>query len=180
MHIGFDEEQLEYQWESVHVNCRQHELWWHALYKFVDAVERLGMRPWMFSGYGWKHPDFVEKCPKSVLQCTSYYNEDAQGYVIEKMKPNYRPRLRLFIDLDKAGFDIVALPTNWVSKKLRASGRTENSDNSKEIVKFCRANVSPEHLKGYVMASWMDCKNEWALRLNCDGIDQLADAIDHP
>ena len=25
MHIGFDEEQLEYQWESVHVNCRQHE-----------------------------------------------------------------------------------------------------------------------------------------------------------
>ena len=180
MHIGFDEEQLEYQWESVHVNCRQHELWWHALYKFVDVVERQGMRPWMFSGYGWKHPDFVAKCPKSVLQCTSYYNEDAQGYVIEKMKPNDRPRLRLFIDLDKAGFDIVALPTNWVSKKLRASGRTENSDNSSEIVKFCRANVSPEHLKGYVMASWMDCKNEWALRLNCEGIDQLADAIDHP
>ena len=180
MHIGFDEEQLEYQWESVHVTCRQHELWWHALYKFIDAVERQGVRPWMFSGYGWNHPDFVKKCPKSVLQCPGYYNEDVQGYVIEKMKPCYQPRLRMFIDLDKAGFDMVALPTNWVSKKLRASGRTENSDNSKEIVKFCRANVSPEHLKGYVMASWMDCKNEWALRLNCAGIDQLADAIDNP
>ena len=147
---------------------------------FGWAVAALGTLYFGKKGYGWKHPDFVAKCPKSVLQCTSYYNEDAQGYVIEKMKPNYRPRLRLFIDLDKAGFDIVALPTNWVSKKLRAAGRTENSDNSKEIVKFCRANVSPEHLKGYVMASWMDCRNEWALRLNCAGIDQLADAIERP
>jgi hypothetical protein len=84
----------------------------------------------------------------------------------------------MFIDLDKAGFDMVALPTNWVSEKLKKSGRTENSDNSSEIVKFCRANVSPERLKGYLMASWMDCKNEWALRLNCAGMDQLADALE--
>ena len=27
MHIGFDEEQTEYQKKSVHVTCRQHELW---------------------------------------------------------------------------------------------------------------------------------------------------------
>ena len=178
LHIGFDEEQIEWQKKSVHVTCRQHELWWHALYKFIGAVERQGVRPWMFSDYGWSHPDFVKKCPKSVLQCPGYYNEDVQGYVIEKMKPCYQPRLRMFIDLDKAGFDMVALPTNWVSEKLKASGRTENSDNSAEIVKFCRVNVSPEHLKGFLMASWLECQSEWAFRLNCAGIDQLADALE--
>ena len=103
-----------------------------------------------------------------------------QGYVIEKMKPCYQPRLRIFIELDKAGFDMVALPTNWVSPKLKASGRTENSDNSAEMVKFCRANVSPERLKGFLMASWMECKTDLAFKLNCEGIDQLADALDCP
>ena len=178
LHIGFDEEQMEWQKKSAIVNCRQNELWWHSLYKFVDVVEKQGVRPWMFSDYGWSHPDFVKKCPKGVLQCPGYYNEDVQGYVIEKMKPCYQPRLKIFIELGKAGFDIVALPTNWVSEKLKASGRKDNADNSAEIVKFCRANVAPERLKGYLMASWMDCKNEYTFKLNCAGMDQLADAME--
>lgn len=179
MHIGFDEEQMEWQRGKVIVNCRQHELWWHSLERFIDVVEKQGVRPWMFSDYGWDHPDFVKKCPKSVLQCPGYYNEDVQGYVIEKMKPCYQPRLKIFIELSKAGFDMVALPTNWVSPKQKESGRTENSDCASELVKFCRENVAPERLKGYLMASWTDCMNEWAFRLNCAGIDQLADALEN-
>ena len=178
LHIGFDEEQMEWQKKSAIVNCRQNELWWHSLYKFVDAVEKQGVRPWMFSDYGWSHPDFVKKCPKGVLQCPGYYNEDVQGYVIEKMKPCYQPRLKIFIELGEAGFDMVALPTNWMSEKLKASGRKDNADNSAEIVKFCRANVAPERLKGYLMASWMDCNGEYTFKLNCAGMDQLADALD--
>ena len=178
LHIGFDEEQMEWQRKSAHVTCRQNELWWHSLYKFIGAVESHGVRPWMFSDYGWSHPEFIKKCPKSVLQCPGYYNEDVQGYVIEKMKKGYQPRLKIFIDLTRAGFDIVALPTNWVSPKLRASGRTENSDNAAEMVKFCRANVVPERLKGYLMAPWLECKTESSFRLNCAGMDQLADALD--
>ena len=54
----------------------------------------------------------------------------------------------------------------------------DESENSREIVKFCRANVSPEHLKGYVMASWTDCRNEGTFRLNCAGMDQLATAME--
>ena len=132
----------------------------------------------MFTGYAWSHPEYVEKCPKSVLQNPGYYTEDVQGSVIEKMEKRYQPRLKNFINLDKAGFDMVAMPTNWVSPKLKASGRTENSDCAGELVKFCRANVSPEHLKGFLMASWLECKNDWAFKLNCAGMDQLAAAMD--
>ena len=178
MHIGMDEEMLEWQKKYALVTCRQHELWWHWLYKLVGAVESHGVRPWMFTGYAWSHPEYVEKCPKSVLQNPGYYNEDVQGYVIEKMEKRYQPRLKNFINLDKAGFDMVAMPTNWVSPKLKASGRTENSDCAGELVKFCRANVSAEHLKGFLMASWLECKSDWAFKLNCAGIDQLAAAMD--
>ena len=88
----------------------------------------------MFSDYGWSHPDFVKKCPKSVLQCPGYYNEDVQGYVIEKMKPCYQPRLKIFIELGKSGFDMVALPTNWVSDKLKASGRKDQLRRDREVL----------------------------------------------
>jgi hypothetical protein len=37
----------------------------------------------------------------------------------------------------------------------------------------------PEHLKGYLMASWMDCKNDYTFRLNCEGMDQLAVAMEN-
>ena len=45
-------------------------------------------------------------------------------------------------------------------------------------MKLCRASVSPEYLKGFLMASWLECQDEWAFRLNCAGIDQLADALE--
>ena len=177
MHIGFDEETPNNQRGRLVMCVRQNEMWWHDLKWFINEVEKKGSRVWMFSDYGWHHEGFVEKCPKSVLQSNWYYNEDVQGYEIDKMKDWFKPKLQLFIDLDKAGFDQVPCPSNWVSPKLKASGRTDNADCAREVVKFCRANISQEHLKGFVMASWTDCKGEGAFRLNCAGMDQLADAM---
>ena len=34
-----------------------------------------------------------------------------------------------------------------------------------------------ERLKGFMMASWTDCKNEGSFRFNCAGMDQLADTM---
>ena len=53
----------------------------------------------------------------------------------------------------------------------------DNSDCAGEVVKYCRANISPERLKGFMMASWTDCKGEGAFKFNCDGMDQLAAAL---
>ena len=176
-HLGFDEEKVENQRKRLVVCVRQNELWWHDLLWFVMGVERLGSRAWIFSDYGWHHPEFIEKCPKSVLQSNWYYNEDAVGYDIDKMTDWFKPKLRLFADLDKAGFDQVPCPSNWRSSKLKASGRNDNSDCAGEVVKYCRANIAPERLKGFMMASWTDCKGEGAFKFNCAGMDQLAAAM---
>ena len=178
IHLGFDEEKIENQRKRLVVCVRQNEMWWHDLLWFVGHVEKLGSRAWIFSDYGWHHPEFIAKCPKSVLQSNWYYNEDAQGYDIDKMKDWFKPKLRLFADLDKAGFDQVPCPSNWMSQKLKDSGKKDNVDCAGEVVKFCRANISPERLKGFMMASWTDCKGEGAFRFNCAGMDQLAEAME--
>ena len=178
MHLGFDEETPNNQKGRLVVCARQNEMWWHDLIWFVKEVEKRGARAWIFSDYGWHHEGFVDKCPKSVLQSNWYYNEDAQGYDISKMKDWFKPKLRLFADLDKAGFDQVPCPSNWLSPKLKESGRKENSDCADEVVKYCRANIAPERLKGFMMASWADCKGDWAFRFNCAGMDQLAAAME--
>ena len=177
-HIGFDEERPENQRRCSFTVARQGELWWHDLTWFCRGLEKLGSRAWMFSDYGWHHPEFVAKCPKSVLQSNWYYNEDMQGYDVTAMKDWFKPKLRLFDDLDKAGFDQVPCPSNWVSQKQKDAGKTDNSDCAGEVVRYCRAHVSPERLKGFMMASWTDCKGEGACKFNCAGMDQLADAMD--
>ena len=177
IHLGFDEETPNNQKKRLMVVARQGGQWWHDLLWFVRGVEKLGSRAWIFSDYGWHHPEFLEKCPKSVLQSNWYYNEDAVGYDVDKMTDWFKPKLRLFADLDKAGFDQVPCPSNWVSTKLKESGKTDNSDCAGEVVKYCRANISPERLKGFMMASWTDCKGEGAFKFNCAGMDQLADAM---
>ncbi len=177
IHLGFDEEKVENQRKRFVVCVRQNEMWWHDLLWFVKEVEKLGSRAWIFSDYGWHHPEFIAKCPKSVLQSNWYYNEDAQGYDIDKMKDWFKPKLRLFADLDKAGFDQIPCPSNWLSPKLKESGRSDNTDCAENVVKYCRANISPERLKGFMMASWTDCKGEGAFRFNCAGMDQLATAM---
>ena len=177
IHLGFDEEKVDNQHKRLMVCVRQNEMWWHDLLWFVEKVEKLGSQAWIFSDYGWHHPEFIHKCPKSVLQSNWYYNEDAQGYDISKMGDWFKTKLRLFADLDKAGFDQVPCPSNWMSPKLKASGRTDNSDCAREVVKYCRANIKQEHLKGFMMASWTDCRNEGSFKFNCAGMDQLADAM---
>ena len=62
MHIGYDEEKVRFQHGFQVV--RENEVWWHDFLWFVKTVEDAGMRPWMWSDYGWAHDDFVEKCPK--------------------------------------------------------------------------------------------------------------------
>ena len=46
------------------------------------------------------------------------------------------------------------------------------------MVKFCRANISPERLKGFLMAPWSgDYDEKDFMKKNLDGIDQLAAAL---
>ncbi len=177
LHIGYDEERISHQ---KGFQCiRTDEVWWHDFLWFVKTVEDAGMRPWMWSDYGWKHDDFVSKCPKSVVHNNWYYDEELDGFDLAAMKPNAssRPYVELFLKLDKAGFDQVPCSSNWCSP-TRIKAKVKNDDCMAKMVKFCRTHLSPEHLKGFLMAPWSgDYDEKDFLQKNFNGIDQLAAAM---
>ena len=177
LHIGYDEERISHQ---KGFQCiRTDEVWWHDFLWFVKTVEDEGMRPWMWSDYGWKHDDFVEKCPKSVVHNNWYYDEELDGFDLAAMKPkaSSRPYVELFLKLDKAGFDQVPCSSNWRSP-TRIKAGVNNDECMANMVKFCRANLSPSLLKGFLMAPWAgDYDEKDFLKVIFDGIDQLAAAL---
>ena len=174
LHIGYDEENFGGQ--QAFKCVRVDELWWHDFLYFVKTVEENGMRPWMWSDYGWDHADFVEKCPKSVLQSNWNYS-DLDGYDLSKFKPgsNRLKVFKLFLDLEKAGFDQVPCGSNWKSDRYKKEGPAVNNSIA-GLVKFCRDNISAGHLKGFMMAPWADC-TDVSNKTNLEGIDLLAKAL---
>lgn len=176
LHIGFDEETVGHQigWGTQGIACvRQGELWWHDFLWFVKTVEEAGMRTWMWSDRGWHHPDFVTRCPKSVLQSNWYYDEEAEGFDPEKGGDYTQSCLKLYLSLDKAGFDQVPCGSNWNSGGRKKKGRMTN-ETIVDLVSFCRKNISREHLKGFLQTSWVRLYNDGAMARTKAGIDLLA------
>ena len=139
-HLGYDEETTGHQSQFEYLVVRQGDLWWRDFMFFVKTVEKLGMRPWIWSDYYWHHPEaFLKRMPKSVLQSNWYYGakfEDAEG--------GAKTRVQAFIDLDKAGFDQIPCGSNWSCE-----------ENFPKLVAFCKKNLSRERLKGFLSAPWV-------------------------
>ncbi len=156
-HMGYDEENFENQTKYDYVVIRQHDLWWHDFEFFVKEIEKNGVRAWMWSDYCWKHPgDFFKRVPRSVLQANWHYNA--------KLKTS-NVGVQAYIDLDKAGFDQTPTGSNWSSP-----------DNFRSTVKFCRGNISPAHLKGFLQTPWKPMLPQCRDR-QLQAIDQVAEMI---
>lgn len=152
IHLGMDEEVYENQKNYDYVVIRQNDLWWHDLYYLVDCVEKNNARAMIWSDYARHRPDeFVEKCPKSVVQCVWYYFNEFG----ENLSPVCEVRVRPYEILDRAGFD--QLPT----------GSVEYFDENLELlVKYCSEHVSKEHLLGFMQTTWEAVQPEWQDMLN--------------
>lgn len=163
-HIGYDEEDTGNQRTFKMCIVRQGELWWHDLLDLVGEIEKNGMRAWMWSDYAWHHPDFIKRCPKSVLQCNWYYRQwfDFNDATFPK---NRHIHLRTFRDLEEAGFDQVVCGSNWAT-----------DENMVPLVKYARGVVAPERLKGFMMATWEATLPKSEEKLS-RGIDQLAEGF---
>lgn len=161
VHIGMDEEVYENQKDYTYVVIRQNDLWWHDLYYLVECVEKNGARAMMWSDYARNNPEeFIEKCPKSVVQCVWYYF-DKFG---ENLDPVCECRVRAFDNLDKAGFDIFA------------GGSIEYfDDNMKLLTQYCAKNLSKEHMFGFIQTTWEAVEEKWRDAL-WRGIDTLKDS----
>ena len=176
LHIGYDEELVRFQHGFQCV--RTDEVWWHDFLFFVKTVEDSGMRTWMWSDYGWNHDDFVEKCPKSVLQSNWYYDDWMVGFDAANIKlETPRKIVEMFAKLEKAGFDQVPCGSNWKSQQMRAAKRPVN-DSIKQLVKLCRSCIAPERLKGFMMAPWADDCTDASTDTNLEGIRLFQEALE--
>lgn len=156
-HLGYDEETAGHQAQYSMAIIRQGELWWHDFLFFVKQVESQGMRPWIWSDYYWNHPEqFLNRMPKSVLQSNWYY-----GASFEPENATLQKYVKTYLDLDKAGFDQVPAGSNW-----------DNDANFKGTVTFCRKHLTPEHLKGFLIAPWFFTLPEWQEKI-IQGIAQV-------
>ena len=141
LHLGYDEENFGNQRKYAYAVVRQGELWWHDFLFFVKTVEKLGMRPWIWSDYIWRHKDeFLSRMPKSVMQSNWYYR---QWFDFEAIPKERRVHLESFLTLEKAGFDQIPCGSNWAC-----------DENIAGLVRFCRKNIAPERLKGFLMTTW--------------------------
>ena len=179
MHIGFDEETATHQDNSrrcLYITVRKGEFWWHDFLHIVRTCEKNGMRAWTWSDYGWHHPDYYTRCPKSVLQSNWYYDESYGGFELAQNKTSDHARLKGFYDLDKAGFEQVPCGTNWTGWK-RKRENVGAAEVIGKLVKVCRRDISAKNLKGFLMAPWASCDTQEHLDFNLKGVDLFADAL---
>ena len=175
-HIGFDEETANHQDQSgrcLFITVRKGECWWHDFLHIVRNSERNGMRPWMWSDYGWDHPEFYSRCPKSVLMSNWYYDESNGGFDLETNRTSDHKRLKAFYDLEKCGFEQVPCGTNWVGWRRQRDGIGAD-DVMGKLVALCRRVISPNRLKGFMMAPWSSCDTREHLDFVKKGIDIFA------
>jgi hypothetical protein len=157
-HLGMDEETYDHQRNFSHVVIRQGDLWWHDLGILLDAVEKGGSRPWVWSDYMWHHPDlFFANMPKSVLQSNWYYDDAVDMDSVHG---------RAYRQLEERGYDQVPTGSNW-------SGQTKNMELT---VERCKEVIAPERLFGFMQTPWRPTEEEFR-DIHMDAIDQVARAM---
>lgn len=176
-HIGFDEESAHCQQGYDYCVVRQGDLWWHDLLRIVAAVEKRGMRPWMWSDAEWYRPEeYARRCPRSVLQSNWYYSVSFDKRVLaenkkreivqqEVVQMHELDQVECYERLEKAGFDQVPCGGNW-----------REEANLAETVKFCRDVIAPERLKGFLVAPWRRLTPPFR-DVNLRGVDLMGDEI---
>ena len=152
IHLGLDEETYEHQSKYDYAVVRQNDLWWNDLYFYVRCAEKNGVRPMMWSDYARNHPEeFVEKCPKSMVQCVWYYFNQYGDDIAEM----YRIRIMPIDVLEKAGFD--QLPTGSIEYDF---------DCMPKLVDYCTDHISKEHLLGFMQTTWAPIMDHWKYMLD--------------
>lgn len=174
-HIGYDEEEPRHQAYFTYQLLRTGEVWMKDFLYIVSEIEKHGARAWAWSDYAWRHPEYIERCPKSVIQQNWYYDAQYGGFDPATNKTVDYERLITFWNLEEAGFDQVPCGTNWVGKGRKELG-VGGDDIMGKLVTTCRDVISEDHLYGFMIAPWMPCTAESA-DTQLRAIEILRDAL---
>ena len=177
MHLGWDEEENGGLQGEYDLRLERHgELWWHDFLFTVKQVEERGLRPWV-----WHARDFNEwtsRCPKNVLTSHAYYGRTFDFSKLDKARYLEPARtaqsIRRYQGLDKAGYDQIPCATTWVPWYYKDFNLKGNDVNFPLTVAHCRSVISPERLKGFLMAPWSptDAKSREFLLHSIDIVGQ--------
>ena len=146
-HLGMDEENPVFQQDHNYplIICRQGDLWWHDTQYLIDCVEKNNVRAWIWCDMVFERDreTFVKRMPKSVLLSYWLYGRD---YFTFPGHPNYDDetlRCKNYNYLDKHGFDQIPTGSNC-----------SFFENMEMVGRYCKNEISKEHLKGLMMAPW--------------------------
>jgi len=153
-HLGMDEETAQHQQYYSYAVMRQHELWWHDLALFVNALEEASVRPWVWSDYIWDHSDeFCARMPHTVLQSNWYYGKDFSADVRAS---------QAYEELELHGYDQIPTASNWSFPV-----------SFERTVDYCARHVAPERLLGFMQTAWKPtlgaCREQHMQALNLAG-----------
>ena len=166
IHIGMDEEGYELQKDYNYAVVRHNEQWWHDLRFLADCVEKNNARAVMWSDYAREHTDeYIKNCPKSIVQCVWYYGDTFGDYLPWESEI----RVRLFKLFDREGFDM-----------LPAGSIVYHENNFELLCKYCRENISKQHLLGFLQTTWDSVEQEWegALSKGCDTVKTARESFE--
>ena len=139
-HLGFDEEIPEYQHGYDMCIVRNGDLWWHDLFYLAGECEKHGSRPWIWSDYLWHHEEaFLKNMPKSIMQSNWYYGTIKD---VDPTTQRYR-EIHGYELLDQHGYDQIPTGSTW-----------NCIHNMSQTVGLGKDRLSPELLKGYLIAPW--------------------------
>jgi len=163
-HLGMDEELAQHQTKWNYAVMRQNELWWADLYFFISQVERRNVRSWMWSDYGWTHPDlFYKKMPKTVLQSNWWYR--GTSFNLDQLDEPDKTSVKLYYDLEKHGYDQVPTGSNhYIDENMEAT------------VAHLPKIIDPSRLLGFMQSPWRPTLPT-CLEEHKDAINQLGRAI---
>ena len=140
-HLGMDEEDIGHQTLHGVAVVRQGEQWWQDAFFLFKECEKHGARPWVWSDYYWHHPELFKKnMPKSVLQSNWCYRS-----IVNPPDDIQKTRVQAYLDLNELGYDQVPTPSTW---------GMPNGINVFETVGWCRDNIDPKLLTGFLTVPW--------------------------
>ena len=201
IHIGMDEESMEFQRDYPVTMVRRGEVLWRDLRYIIDCVEKHNARAIMFgqSHFARNETEFYKRIPKTVVQNAGMYGH---GHTLEWAKKKYeeskadskgRPgmwKIRcmtldgMFRRMGEHGYDVLSCSSNWVlidKKKYPVVKYGKDYPQDRESIAWLHdllaKEVAPERLIGGMTAPWMQMTSEYQEYWR-DGINQLADAMD--
>ena len=171
MHLGWDEEENGRLQQRYDLWVERHgDLWWHDFFFTLRQVEERGVRPWVWHARDFK--EWTARCPKNVMVSWAMYG---RTYDVNKVDVAYHvDRIPRYKGLDDAGYDQIPCATTWVPDYYSKYHIKQNDVNFPLTVAHCRRVISPERLKGFLMAPWMptDSKNRDVLLHSIDLVVQ--------